>query len=39
MNWTLPLSLLLFAGVAALLPLVAIVRHATSTPRLLAQRW
>ena len=34
MNWTLPTPLLLFAGVVALLPLVAIVRRVTSTPRL-----
>ena len=35
MSWTLPLPLLLFAGVVALLPLVVIVQRPTSTPRLM----
>jgi hypothetical protein len=37
MNWTLPLLLLLFAGVVALVPLAAIVRRPTSAPHLLAE--
>jgi hypothetical protein len=36
MNWILPVPLLLFAGVVALVPLVAIVRRPTPTPRLVA---
>jgi hypothetical protein len=37
MSWTLPVPLLLFAGVVALLPLVAIVRRPTSAPRLVVE--
>jgi hypothetical protein len=36
-SWTLPVPLLLFAGVVALLPLAAVVRRPTSTPRLLVE--
>ena len=37
MSWTLPTPLLLFAGVVALLPLVAIMRRSTSAPSLVAE--
>jgi len=37
MNWILSLPLLLFAGVVALMPLVALVRRPTSAPRLIAE--
>ena len=37
MNWTLPVPLLLFAGVIARPPLAAIVRRPTSTPRLIVE--
>jgi hypothetical protein len=37
MNWTLPLPLLLFAGVVALWPLAALMRRPTSAPRLIAE--
>ena len=37
MNWTLPTTLLPFAGVVALLPLAALVRRPTSAPRLVAE--
>jgi hypothetical protein len=37
MRWILPLPLLIFAGVIALLPLVALVRRPTSTPRLVVE--
>ena len=37
MSWTLPVPLLLFAGVVALLPLVVLVRRPTSAPRLVAE--
>jgi hypothetical protein len=37
MNWTLPVPLLLFAGVVALLPLAALVRRSTSVSRLVAE--
>jgi hypothetical protein len=37
MSWILPVPLLLFAGVVALLPLAALVRPPTSTPRLTAK--
>jgi hypothetical protein len=37
MSWILPTPLLLFAGVVALLPLAALVRRPTSTPRLVAE--
>jgi hypothetical protein len=36
MNWILPVPLLLFAGVVALLTLAALVRRPTSAPRLIA---
>jgi hypothetical protein len=36
-SWTLPLPLLLFAGVVALLPLMALVRRPTSAPRLVME--
>jgi hypothetical protein len=37
MTWTLPLPLLLFAGVVALVPLIALVRRPTSVPRLIVE--
>jgi hypothetical protein len=37
MSWLLPRPHLLFAGVVALLPLVAIVRRPTTAPRLVAE--
>ena len=37
MNWILPVRLLLFAGVVALLPLAAVVRRPTSAPRLVVE--
>ena len=37
MSWTLPLPLLLFAGVVAIWPLAALVRRPTSAPRLVAE--
>jgi hypothetical protein len=37
MNWTLPLPLLAFAGVIALLPLAALARRPTSAPRLVVE--
>lgn len=37
MSWTLPLPPLLFAGVVALAPLVAVVRRPTSALRLIAE--
>ena len=37
MSWILPVPLLLFAGVVALLPLAALVRRSTSVPRLMAE--
>jgi hypothetical protein len=37
MRWTLPVPLLLFAGVVALLPLAALVRRPSSTPRLVVE--
>jgi len=36
-SWILLTSLLLFAGVVALLPLAALVRRPTSPPRLVAE--
>jgi hypothetical protein len=39
MSWTLPTPLLLFAGVVALLPLVAVVRRPTPAPRLMAEAY
>ena len=37
MSWLLPLPLLLFAGVVALLPLAGLVRRPTSAPRLVVE--
>jgi hypothetical protein len=37
MSWLLPVPLLLFAGVGALLPLAALVRRPTSAPRLVVE--
>jgi hypothetical protein len=37
MSWILPVPLLAFAGVVALLPLAAVVRRATSVPRLIVE--
>ena len=37
MSWTLPVPLLLFAGVVALWPLAAVVRRPKSAPRLVAE--
>jgi len=37
MRWILPLPLLVFAGAVALLPLAAVVRRPTSTPRLVVE--
>jgi hypothetical protein len=36
-SWTLPMPLLLFAGVVAIWPLAALVRRPTSTPRLIME--
>ena len=37
MNWILPVPLLLFTGVVALLPLAALMRRPTSAPRLVVE--
>jgi hypothetical protein len=37
MSWSLPTTVLLFAGVVALLPLAALVRRSTSASRLVAE--
>jgi hypothetical protein len=37
MSWILPVPLLLFAGVAALLPLASLVRRPTSVRRLVVE--
>jgi hypothetical protein len=37
MSWTLPVPLLLFAGLVALLPLATLVRRPTTAPRLVVE--